>query len=182
MNARRLASSLALTVATLLTVAGLATSASGHILYDGGNLSHNRHGRDINFINGTSSVFWDDVRWAQLAWHSKMDGSLRFPTTSHDSSIVHAVDTNYGNTGWGGYAYNAGYHAGHGHLQLNTYYSYTANMRKVLACHELGHFIGMAHSSDASDCMVTPVTSGSSASIATSHRDQLRAAWNSSGH
>ncbi|WP_320668691.1 matrixin family metalloprotease [Patulibacter defluvii] len=164
------------------TSAGLTAPASGHVLYDGGNLSHNRHGRDINFINGTSTTFWDEVRWAQLAWHSKMDGSLRFPTTGHDASIVHAVDTSYGATGWGGYAYNAGYHAGHGHLQLNTSYAYSSNQRRVLACHELGHFIGMAHSSNASDCMVTPVDVGASASIATSHRDQLRAAWNGSGH
>lgn len=156
-----------------------AGSAQAHIYYDASGLVHQSHGRDINFIDGTSSSWTDRVRWAQLEWHGRMNGSLRFPSTAHDSAYVHAVDVNYGNTGWYGYAYGAAYHGGHGHMQLNEYYGLDAHAKRAVACHELGHFVGMAHSADATDCMSNAAFN---TSIDTGHINQLRDAWNSSGH
>lgn len=158
----------------------LPADASGHILYDNGNLSHQRHARDINFYNGGGGTTWDSARWAQLEWHNRMGGSLRFPTTSHDSSFVHVVEASYGNTGWAGQTWNAGYHAGHAHVQLNVSYNLYAWQWNAVACHEIGHSVGMAHSSDASDCMENQ--GRFTQSIAQSHVDQLRGAWNAAGH
>lgn len=180
MNFTKIRRVVALATVVILGAFG-TTSASAHILYDGGgNFVHQSHGRDIHFINGTSANWNDNVRWAQLEWHGRMNGSLRFPTTSnHDAAYIHAVDVNYGNTGWYGQAYGAGHHGGHGHLQLNQYYNLTYGARNAVACHEIGHFVGMAHSADASDCMSNV---SFNQSIASPHIDQLRATWNAWGH
>lgn len=163
----------------------LAPASSGHIAYENGQFRHQTHSRDLNFYNGVHDSSWRaEMRDAQLNVHNTMGGSLRYHSTSHAASVVHAVDTNYGATGWVGFAYNWHYHAGHGHLQLNLYYRPSdARTQQGVACHELGHFSGLAHSTNATDCMHTPVDySNASVLLSTTHRDHLRSAWNAWGH
>jgi hypothetical protein len=160
--------------------------AFGHIAYDGsGRFRHQSHSRDLNFFNGVDDGEWRaETRNAQINIRETMGGSLRLNSTSHGASVIHVVDDNYGATGWVGYAYNWGYHAGHGHAQLNLYYRPgDRRTQQGVACHEVGHFLGLAHSTDATDCMHTPADySNASVLLGTAHRDQLRSTWNGWGH
>lgn len=166
---------------------GLATAyapTSAHIAYDGfGQFRHQSHSRDLNFISSVDHYQWaQETRDAQLDWHQTMNGSLRFYTTDHASSIIHVVDDYY-NTNWVGFAYNWGAHYGHGHAQMNLKYDYIgARAMQQAACHEIGHFTGLAHTTDATDCMVTPSNPNVGVTISDAHRDQLRQQWNFTGH
>jgi hypothetical protein len=175
-------------VMTLVASVGVtwAISASAHVAYDGsGRFRHQSHSRNLFFWNTvTSDRWWQQTRDAQIHWDTVMQPALQFNTASSvASSTIHAVDGNYGQTGYIGFADGWGYHAGHGHMQLNDYYGRgqpDAYLQKV-SCHEMGHFAGLAHSSDATDCMV----SGSdfdSQLIGSSHAQQMRNTWNSTGH
>lgn len=171
--------------ASVLAALVWASAAFGHVAYENGYFRHQSHSRDLNFYNGVDDASWRaETRDAQLNVHETMGGSLRYYSTSHDASVVHAVDAYYGATGWVGYAYNWHYHGGHGHLQLNlTYRPSDARTQQGVSCHELGHFSGLAHSTDATDCMHTPADySNASVLLSAAHRDQLRSAWNSWGH
>lgn len=168
----------------LLGLAITAATPLAHIAYDDfGQFRHQSHSRDLNFFNSVDNYGWrQEARDAQLDWHGTMGGSLRFYTTDHAKSTIHMVDAYY-NTTWIGYAYDWSYHGGHGHAQMNLKYDYVSRrtMRQV-SCHEIGHFTGLAHSSDASDCMVTPANPNLSVGISNAHRDQLRQQWNFAGH
>ena len=169
---------------TLLAALLLAGPAVAHIAYNGsGQFMHQSHSRDLGFYNGVNATAWrEETRDAQLDWHGMMNGSLRFHSVSHEASIIHVVDTYYGDTGWCGYAWNWNHHNGHGHAQLNQSCGIADRryLQKV-ACHEIGHFTGLAHSDNASDCLKSG-PNFTSAQIGPEHRDQLRGAWNSTGH
>ena len=67
---------------------------------------------------------------------------------------------------------------------MNEYYNYQYSFpsaKQAVACHEIGHPTGLAHSTDATDCMRTPL-SGSYPNLGDAHRDQLRGQYNSTGH
>lgn len=172
-----------LLVALVGLLATGASVAQAHLLYLSNGWSHNVHGRNYYVYQGTSSVWSAQSRQAQIDWDNVMSESLRFDTVAHESSAIHTVDQNYGATGWIGYTANGGVHAGHAHVQLNLYYgnSETWQKKRQVACHEIGHVVGLAHSSDATDCMVTPATN-TGLSLAAGHRDQLRSQYNSTGH
>jgi predicted Zn-dependent protease len=179
-------------ILSLAILAGAVTSsASAHLLYDyNGNWLHVLHGRDYNFYNGADQqAWWDAGRAAQLDWHSKMNGSLRFYSSSHDASLLHFLDYDYGQTGWIGRSILGNgnplvQHGGHSHLDMNTYYNFQASFpsaKQNVACHEIGHPVGLAHSSDATDCMVTP-NNPNYPTLSYAHRDQLRDQYNATGH
>jgi hypothetical protein len=57
---------------------------------------------------------------------------------------------NYGYTGWAGvaeYSYNSDGHIVASSAKLNDYYSYSATARRHLMCHEIGHPLGLGHTS-----------------------------------
>jgi predicted Zn-dependent protease len=57
---------------------------------------------------------------------------------------------NYGYTGWAGVAEYSYYSDGHiaaSSAKLNDYYSYSATVRRHLMCHEIGHPLGLGHTS-----------------------------------
>jgi hypothetical protein len=129
-----------------------------------------------------STKLRDQSRAAQLQLHSIYGGSLRFPTApSSASATIVGVDAYY-NENFVGRAYNWGYHNGQGRFQFNTRVDVTENQARGVACHELSHFTGLDHSSDATDCMRDNVVQMQSSSLGTAHRDQIRSAWTNSGH
>lgn len=171
-----------------VALVAIPAAASAHIMVvSGSTFSHASHSRNLYMYRGTSSVWSAQDREAQINWDNVMNGSLRFNTVSHENSVIHTVDENYGATGWIGLAPNSGYpngyHPGHGHVQLNLFYGNGASWqeKRQTACHEIGHYAGLAHSTDATDCMRTPV-SGAYIGLGSDHRDQLRSKWNSTGH
>lgn len=175
-----------LTAAAILATMAIAPpGAAAHVQYDGaGRFMHQSHSRDLWYINGVDHSGWrTEARDAQIQIHEVFNGSLRLYTTSnHDAAVIHAVDDYYdsccpGFAGWWAY------HGGHGHLQLNNVYNGLSDWQKqATACHETGHFIGLMHTNDASDCLHTPLSSMPSAMLGIDHRDQMRAAWNGWGH
>lgn len=177
---------LVLSLAAIVTVA-VTANVSAHVAYrSGGVFLHQTHGRNFGFYNGIDHSTWRaEMRDAQLDWHGYMSGALTFYTTTHASSIIHAVDDNYGNTGWVGYAWNWGQHNGHGHAQMNTYSLGSIDARRMqkTSCHEIGHFVGLDHTDTETDCMksggnYTSVTIG----YGTNHGNELRTAYTQTGH
>jgi predicted Zn-dependent protease len=162
---------------------------SAHLLIDNtGQWVHVDHDRSLYFYNGATQQAWRDAcRAAQVSWDQVMGGSLHFDSVAHDVSRLHCLDANYGNTGWAGRAIHPNFaptgsdyglckHCGHTHLDMNNYYNLQLPLpsnKQQMACHEIGHPSGLAHSSDATDCMRTPYQQGYP-TLSTAHRDQLR--------
>lgn len=94
--------------------------------------------------------------------------------------MITAEDSNYGPTGWAGYARGWHFHRGRGRMLLNIYYlerkRYSHPALRMLACHEIGHFAGLAHSERSTDCMYYKADARFP-TLGAKHRDQLRGAW-----
>lgn len=69
---------------------------------------------------------------------------------------VNVFDANYGDTGWAGRylcVQGDGNTCEEGWVQINLYWSYTTTQARSLVCEEVGHSVGLAHSSQTSSCM-----------------------------
>lgn len=175
----------AVLVATVAALLSAASASFAHVSYNGaGQFMHQSHSRDMWFLNDVDADGWRaQTRDAQIQIDNVFNGSIRLGSTSnHDASVIHAVDDVY-DAGIVGRAYWWDHHGGHGHLQLNNSYNYLSTFEKqATACHEIGHFVGLAHSNDATDCLHTPLSSMPSRILGYDHRDQMRSAWNATGH
>jgi hypothetical protein len=144
---------------------------------------HQNHDRDFYLWNQIGNGTWAaNARDAQLQLHSIYNGSLRFPSAGSSGSADLVLVDAYYSEGFVGRAYNWGHHRGQGRMQMNTMYSLSGWQAQATACHEISHFTGLAHSSDASDCMRDSLSAMPSAQLGTAHRDQMRGEWNASGH
>jgi hypothetical protein len=169
----------------------LATASPAHLLVTSGGWIHVDHNRLLYFYNGATQQAWRDAcRAAQVSWDQVMGGSLHFDSVSHDFARLHCLDANYGDTTWYGRAVHPGFPqtgdfglcapCGHTHLDLNNFHNLKMPLpahKQELACHEIGHPSGLAHSPDATDCMRTPF-SGIYPTLSGAHRDQLRTRYN----
>lgn len=166
----------------------LAPPASAHVAYQTPydccfRFQHQNHDRDFYIWNQIGKAGWAaNARDAQLQLQSIYDGSLRFPSAGSSTSADLVLVDAYYAEGFVGRAYNWAYHGGQGRMQMNTMYSLSAWEAQATACHEISHFTGLAHSSDASDCMRDNLATMPSAQLGTTHRDQMRSEWNSTGH
>jgi hypothetical protein len=68
---------------------------------------------------------------------------------------VHVCNANYGATGWAGLTELTlnGQHIVKIRVRLNDYYV-TRTLRRLVACHELGHSVGLGHRSTPTSCMM----------------------------
>ena len=63
---------------------------------------------------------------------------------------------------------------------MNNFYNFLLPLpsnKQQISCHEIGHPSGLAHSSDATDCMRSPYNAGYP-TLSGTHRDQLRTRYN----
>lgn len=181
---------------SLLAVAAvlhLTAAADGHIVRDtAGRMVHIGHTRDRSVYIDASGSLGAQADAARQDLASVMGTSIRLPkTTSHSGSLVHVFGDQLGASGILGttrdaYGQFPTYHGGnHIHVRWNTTYDYADwTVRRGVMCHELGHTIGLEHSYDATDCMVTGAglsVVGAQRTLSTAHRDQARSAWNENG-
>lgn len=180
----------------LLAAAVLAQPAApayGHIMRDASNrMIHIGHTRDRSVYIDASGSLAAQADGARQDLASVMGNSIRLPkTTSHGGSLAHIFGDQLGASGILGVTRDANgqdltYHGGsHIHVRWNTTYDYTDwTVRRSVMCHELGHTIGLHHSYDATDCMVTGASLsviGAQRTLSAAHRDQARSAWNENG-
>ena len=183
---RRSARLMAAVAATSVALTAAGGSAQAHIALDErGRFRHQDHTGRLTVWNDVDhSAWWRATRRAQINWDKTMAPLLEFDTASSlRSSVLHVLDGDYGQTGWIGYADEWAYHGGHGHPRLNLHYGRRRadDYLQKVACHELGHFAGLAHSDDASDCMRSG-PAFESARIGSVHARQLRSRWTGTGH
>lgn len=107
-------------------------------------------------------------------------GAPRSATLVLSDARIHALDSNYGPTGWVGLAEPC-FHCSrgnptpwtHGHAKLNSYYSETDASWQGIACQEIGHVIGLDHG-DHGDCMAKRYFSPSSNNVGSTSVNHIR--------
>lgn len=110
---------------------------------------------------------------------SDMDGAALTPDSCPDSGYdVCVYDYNYGDNGLNGWNACAGTTSGShptqrcslDYVRINTYYSPPA---KRIACHELGHSVGLRHTSDSASCLKRTADGGTSSDLTSHDRTHL---------
>jgi hypothetical protein len=96
-------------------------------------------------LDSTAISPWTDVYLSQVSSHG---------ATDH----INCYSGFYGTTGWAGLASLVklnGCIILDGHAQINRTYAdaYSMTWKKHIACHELGHLLGLAHTSSTSSCL-----------------------------
>ncbi len=120
----------------------------------------------VCYADGTRHTLWQPnlgeafenaFDWARREIYAPTD--LRVPKVdTHGASDVAAYQDDYGDTKWFGIVDCIDYVndnvCSHWHLHVNSSYGpYTRHQRRVLACHEFGHTVGLQHVNDDDSCM-----------------------------
>jgi hypothetical protein len=117
----------------------------------------------INFVDH-SGASWPVGR-AVTKWNetSGIDSIYRTASNGCDGAPVHCVHVysgNYGDNGWYGLTTRtlnaANTYFSTAKVELNDYYGGSETEKWSSACHELGHVLGLGHSTANSSCLYTP--------------------------
>lgn len=110
----------------------------------------------IYFLDHTSAAW--PVTSAVTTWHQAVgiDSYYRWYTQGcpgGGTHCVHVYNGAYGATGWLGQTSWSPGTQGPVTVKLNDSYSLTANERRTIACHELGHALALNHNTATSSCL-----------------------------
>ena len=106
---------------------------------------------------------------AQISWNNSNNinpTDLTVVMCTQNGSVscgikeVNIADSDWGDSGWYGQwdciSWESPTVCDTGWVDLNTYYGpYTDNVMRSLVCHEVGHAMGLAHTSDSTSCLLT---------------------------
>ena len=156
MKIARITATVAATVVAVLGFNTPAASALG-VYYDG--LRFNlHHVAKVVYVEDHTANTWN-VKAAVAAWDKGTDVSVRYGKCRTGAGCIHIFKNRYGKTGWVGRAhfnYNPATHAFVGVVvvTLNESYALTPGVRQQIACHEIGHGLGLQyHSTALNTCM-----------------------------
>lgn len=144
------------------------------------------HTREFPVYREGISLWTAAAQMAEYSWSQNTDVRV-FYTGSHWWSRIHIIPGNYGDTGWAGFASVEGPwdsttgHYNHSHNLYNHYYSSSSRHALQLACHEMGHSLGLAHNWERDSCLTSRL--GDGGATPNSHdRFQVRALYETYGH
>lgn len=154
-------------VARSLILAGAIAGVVVPMPTSGSNALGHRHGyapsQTVCFNHVSLTSYMHDASvWTETYRLNPTDVNTCHYDNSQTSGNVNVYDANYGDTTWAGRWYCTTYYAYMcltSTIQYNLYhitdpseYLYHRNM----TCHESGHAVGLAHTTDASSCMKSP--------------------------
>jgi predicted Zn-dependent protease len=118
----------------------------------------------INWFNGGTgdymNIYEEEAKTDADSWHNYTDISFVSVASAGTTDHLNAYNGFYGSTGWLGLSQIASYSGCtilQGRIRLNQTYldngSYTRTNKESVACHEIGHVLGLDHSPNATSCM-----------------------------
>lgn len=117
------------------------------------------------YFKDSSAAIWPAGR-AATKWNESTHVRVERTTGSCPGAGTHCVpvvSSNYGDTDWIGlttYSYSdRKFRDGRVDIKFNDFYVRNENMGRAVACHELGHAIGLGHNTSKSSCMYYQVQS-----------------------
>ncbi|HEX7181418.1 MAG TPA: matrixin family metalloprotease [Thermoanaerobaculia bacterium] len=123
----------------------------------------------INWYNGGTgdykNIYEEEAKTDADSWHNFTDVNFNSVAAAGTTDHLNAYNGFYGNTGWLGLGEIRAYSGciiKNGRIRLNQTYldngSYTRTNKESIACHEIGHLLGLDHSPNATSCMSHTLT------------------------
>lgn len=145
-------------IGTIAFCVSSAPNAQGNHLWTyNGNWVH-MHTRQFPVYRSGINLWTIAAAQAESMWRDGTGVNPYF-TNTHTGSRIHIIPGDYGDVPWAGLATTEeGWngttgHYTHGHNLYNWYYTDTSIRALHVACHEMGHSLGLAHTGDTSSCM-----------------------------